>query len=117
MDINITSIVRHFRLFAAPIGLCFLGVIVVLVTSQWSPSSPVLLGLKPIAETTSLIGALAAIAGCLWVGWNLWLLYRWENGLVDSGCYSCAGPMRHLTGRYGDYSKCLMCGCKRERHH
>ena len=68
MDINITVIELYFRLFAAPIGLCALGGMAMLAAAQWSPSSPVLAGLKPIAQLASLVGALAAAAGCLWGG-------------------------------------------------
>jgi hypothetical protein len=117
MDINVTAIERNIRLFAGPVGLCVLGSVVILAAGQWAPTSPVLSGLKAISEMASLVGAVAAASGCLWGGWRLWLLYQWENGLVDGCCYNCGGPMKHLSGRYGDYSKCLMCGSKRQGHH
>ncbi|MNR69357.1 hypothetical protein D3C85_1945410 [compost metagenome] len=49
--------------------------------------------------------------------WRWGLLYLWETGKLEGGCYSCGGPVSHKDGRYGPYSKCLICGSKREGWH
>lgn len=73
-----------------------------------------------LAEAGRLLliaSARIAVAGLLWMAWRVWLLWRWENGDLGGSCHNCAGTMSHHTGRYGDYSKCRMCGSKREGHH
>lgn len=118
MDISITAIERNLRLYGVPFGMMVIGGIGLLLVD---PSSQVTgsVGqvLAPLKRYAFLgLGSLA-MAGALWGGWRAWLEWRWANGNLVGGCYSCGGSIRHLRGRYGDYSKCLMCGAKQKGHH
>lgn len=117
MDINTTVLERNLTLFTGPVAVAIAGTFAMVAGGNWVPDSPLLSALKPLAEVLSVAGGVAAAGGCFWAAWRAWLLHRWTSGELNGGCYKCSGPMRHLSGRYGDYSKCLMCGGKREGHH
>lgn len=114
MDINITAIERNLRFYGAPAALTIFGLIGTLLIDP-NPSGPVpVMILAPLAKGVFLACAAATAAGALWLGYRAVLEWRWQRGALDGGCLNCGGPMRHLDGRYGSYSKCMMCGSKRE---
>jgi len=114
---DITAIERLIRLFVAPAALAICPMIGIAVLPNPAKLSPMLAGMAQIFVSMNLILALVSSAGLAWVVWRCWILWKWESGQRDGGCYSCAGPMHHKNGRYGPYSVCLMCGSKREGHH
>lgn len=119
MEVNITALARNFRLFAAPVSLVLISFFVSLtIGSYTSGSNPILDAMMRTIGPALAWGSLAGlIAGGGWYGFNLWQLHRWENGNLEGGCDRCSGPVRHLNGRYGAYSKCKMCGGTRSDWH
>lgn len=111
---NITNIERDLRLFVEPVLVVAGGMLGMLIASQVLMARPVLAGAGQVVGLTC--GGLA-VAGLIWMAWRVWLLHRWEKGDLDGGCNSCGGIMSHFTGKHGDYSKCKMCGSKRQGHH
>jgi len=112
LDINITALTRNFRLFAAPASLALISLSISLAVDSYTPGSgpigdAMMTAIRPILLWGSFGGL---IVGGGWYAFNLWQLYRWENGNLVGGCDRCGGPVRHLNGRYGAYSKCKMCG-------
>ncbi|WP_236450493.1 hypothetical protein [Stutzerimonas stutzeri] len=118
MEINVTAVERAVRLFALPMGLMLLGLALLAFTGRaldiQSPMLRLTLEAVIVPGRWFLVGLSGW--GAIWLAWRLLLLYRWENG-ADGGCHRCGGFVRHLEGRWGDYSKCLMCGGTRSGHH
>ncbi|UIP85001.1 hypothetical protein [Pseudomonas phenolilytica] len=114
MEINVTAVERSVRLFALPTALMLLGLALLAFTGGAMDT------LSPTLETVIVPARwfLAGLSGlgALWFAWRLVLLYRWENG-ADGGCHRCGGFVRHLEGRWGDYSKCMMCGGTKSGHY
>jgi hypothetical protein len=114
VDINITAIERNLRLYAAPGSLALLGLAGLLLVD---PSGQGVTGLAsmavPIKRVVFAGAGVLTMVGALWLGYRGWLEWRWERGSVG-GCRKCGGSMQRLNGRYGPYSKCLMCGVKRK---
>ncbi len=118
MDINVTAIERNLRLYALPGALAVLGLIgVLLIDPSATSTDPNLKMVAPVKRVIFCGAASVAGFGLLWALYNAWLEHRWQQGDLIGGCDHCAGPMRHLNGRYSAYSKCLMCGSKRKGHH
>jgi len=117
MDINITAIERLARLFAVPLATTILPLIGYAILPDPGNSSPVLAGMAQVFHPVGKVLLLASLPGATWIAWRFWLLWKWESGDLDGGCYNCAGSMQHKDGRYGPYSVCMMCGSKREGHH
>ena len=119
LNINFTALSRNLRLFAAPALLLAASLILSLCAASYTTgTSPVLDMLMHTFGRLLSWAALACFAvGGAWYGYNLWQLYRWERGDLIGGCAHCAGPMSHLSGRFGAYSKCKMCGSKRSGWH
>jgi len=118
VEINVTAVERAVRLFALPTALMLLGLILLAFTGgAMDTLSPML---RPTLEAVIVPARwfLAGLScwGALWFAWRLLLMYRWENG-ADGGCHRCGGFVRHLEGRWGDYSKCMMCGGTKSGHH
>lgn len=118
MEINFTAIERSGRLFALPLAVMLLGLVLLGITGgAMENQSPFL---RPMLEAVivpvrwGLVGLSAW--GALLLAWRWILLCRWVNG-ADGGCHHCGGFVRHLEGRWGDYSKCLMCGGTQSGHH
>lgn len=111
---NITNIERSWRLFVEPVMVVAGGMLGMLVASQVLMAKPVLAG---AGQVVGLACGGLAVAGLIWMAWRAWLLWRWEIGDLDGACYNCAGVLSHHKGRHGYYSKCRMCGSKREGHH
>ncbi|MNN36510.1 hypothetical protein D3C81_1504090 [compost metagenome] len=119
MEVNITALARNLRLFAAPTGLVLISFFVSLSVGRYTPgSNPIwdsmMLTIGPVLAWASLVGLV--VGGC-WYSFNLWQLHRWENGTLVGSCDRCGGPVSHLDGRYGAYSKCKMCGGTRSGWH
>lgn len=118
VDINITAIERNLRLYALPGAMVVIGVVgSLLVDPNPAHTGTVVDMLEPAKRYVSLAFALVALAGALWGGYRAWLEWRWEQGMSSGGCLNCGGDMQQFEGRYGNYSKCLMCGSKRKGHH
>jgi hypothetical protein len=114
MDINITAIERNLRLYAAPAFLIVLGLVgVLLIDPSGQGATGVGVLAIPIKRFVFAGAGVLTMVGALWLGYRGWLEWRWERG-SDGGCRKCGGSMQHLDGRYGTYSKCLMCGAKRK---
>lgn len=119
MEINITALMRNLRLFAAPVGLILISAFVLFgIGSYIQGSNPILDSMMrtigPVLTWASFAGL---VAGGGWYLFNLWQLHRWENGSLVGGCDHCGGPVSHLEGRFGEYSKCKMCGRTRSGWH
>ena len=116
---NITLIERMLRLFAIPCFLVLSSMLgMAMLKGAAIPSNGHLSAIgSSLWEVLRwpLLGVFAW--GLLWFLWNAWRLYRWESGEADGGCNRCGGPMSQMDGRYGPYSKCLICGSKREGWH
>ena len=111
MEINVTAIERWVRQLATPVALILAGLVFV-----WAASK--LEGLFGTPAVGMHTWALAVpLVGLIWAAWRLWQMYRWEAGDLEGGCLSCGGPMSQHDGRYGPYSRCRMCGDKREGWH
>lgn len=118
MDINITAIERNLRLYGLPTFLMLPGLAgIILIDPSSKPANPFLQMVAPLSHALFFGAAGLVVVGAIWALWNAWLEYRWMRGDLAGGCDHCAGPMRHLTGRYGAYSKCLMCGNTRKGWH
>lgn len=118
VDINITAIERNLRLYALPVAMMMIGVTASLLLDPVPARAGAPFGmLAPVMRYASLGFALLGLAGALWGGYRAWLEWRWGQGLSEGGCLRCGGDMQHLDGRYGSYSKCLMCGAKRKGHY
>lgn len=114
MDINLTAIERNLRLYGVPGVVTVLGVAGTLLIDPHPAGAGLQKMLAPLASGAFIACMAASAVGALWLGWRAVLEWRWERGTLDGGCVSCGGVMRHLDGRYGAYSKCMMCGEKRE---
>lgn len=116
---NITMIERMLRLFAAPSALVLVSMLAMsMLHGEPGASTDLLSSLTSHLWEMLRWPLLATFAwGILWFFLNAWRLYRWESGEADGGCINCGGPMSHKDGRYGPYSKCLICGSKREGWH
>lgn len=64
---------------------------------------------ETIAPILSLFLLLCAGVSALHQVYELW---QWERGNRPS-CYSCGGPVTILSGRFGPYIRCQICGRKR----
>lgn len=117
MEFNQTAIERNLRLYGLPGLIAFLGLVGTLVIDPHPSGRPEEMYLAFIAEGAFILSAVALGVGALWMAYNALLEWRWERGDLEGGCFKCSGPMRHLDGRYGPYSKCRMCGAKREGWH
>ena len=114
MDINITAIERSLRLYSAPGFLTLLGIVgLILIDPSGQGVSGVGVLAIPVKRFAFAAAGLIGIGGALWLGYRGWQEWRWERGELDGDCRECGGVVRHLTGRYGSYSKCMMCGAKR----
>lgn len=109
------------RLFGLPI---FLGVgslavgLFLSMAGQSAAESAILAEVGTLFWQAGRLIALAGVAAALGLSlWRWWLLYLWESGKLEGGCFNCGGPMSHKDGRYGAYSKCQICGSKREGWH
>jgi hypothetical protein len=117
MDINLTAVERNVRYYgppAIPLIACF---VVAMLTYPEAPASGVAGVLAQVWLWLHLGAVVGAMFSSIWLGYRAWIDWRWERGEYDGGCIQCGGPMRHLHGRYGAYSKCQMCGEKREGWH
>jgi hypothetical protein len=118
MDINITAIERNVRLYGQPILLALLGGAGMYLAGSWDHNaSGIKAALGPVMKYGFIGSAALCFAGLIWAAWRAYLEFRWSNGETAGGCNNCGGVMRHLSGRYGGYSKCMMCGRKQEGHH
>ncbi|MNZ55669.1 hypothetical protein D3C78_736010 [compost metagenome] len=118
VDINITAIERNLRLYGLPAFLLLLGLAgVALIDPSAPPASQIEQVIAPIKRIVFLGAAALAAVSAVWCLWRAGLEYRWSRGALDGGCHNCSGPMRHFDGRYGPYSKCLMCESKRKGWH
>ncbi|HBO2796417.1 MULTISPECIES: hypothetical protein [Pseudomonas] len=109
---------RAFRLYARPVLLVIIGLFVMGLVAMTPESAGVFdQVLMPIKRAIFYGALVVGGAGFLWLCWSAYLEYRWARGELDGGCHNCGGPMRHLSGRWGNYSKCLMCGSTREGWH
>ncbi|MCM2317827.1 MAG: hypothetical protein NDI93_00680 [Pseudomonas sp.] len=109
------------RLFSLPLWVAFSGLIVGVLLSSAGQAATESATLAEVGKLFWQVGWLIALAGVVAaLGISLWrwgLLYLWETGKLEGGCYGCGGPVSHKDGRYGPYSKCLICGSKREGWH
>ncbi|MHB9798447.1 hypothetical protein ACYCAX_11615 [Pseudomonas sp. MT3] len=111
-----TNLPRFLRLNGRPVTLLLAGLAgaILIDPIASAPYEQISLPFK----RALYFGALSMTAiGALWCSWNAWLEYRWSRGELNGGCDDCGGHVRHLSGRYGAYSKCLMCGSKRNGWH
>lgn len=116
MEINVTAIERNLRLYAVPASISLAGLVAMVLVDPGKQSATGMAALAvPIKQVLFLAAAATTLAGALWFGYRAWLELRWQRGAIR-GCDNCGGAMQHFTGRYGDYSKCLMCGVKRKGH-
>ncbi|HCL3894716.1 TPA: hypothetical protein N2B36_006362, partial [Pseudomonas aeruginosa] len=113
MNINITAIERYLKLFGLPMFLALMGLLGMGLFSGAAPAGSIAAAvLANVGVVLFPASAALTIAASLWLAWNCWLLYRWENGDLQGGCDRCGGVMSHKDGRYGAYSVCKMCGGK-----
>lgn len=113
-----SSLDRAFRLYSGPVVLAVIGVVGVALVDPSPVAAPGFEQMLVPFKRMLFFGACgAAIVGALWGAWNVFLEYRWARGDLNGGCHNCGGPMRHKDGRWGAYSKCIMCGSKREGWH
>lgn len=118
MDINVTAIERNIRLYALPGLLTLIGISAVLLIDPAAAStSPVDQIVAPLKRGIFWVAVGFIMAGIVWGLYRAWLEFRWMQGELLGDCDNCGGPLRHLDGRYGAYSKCLMCGSKRKGWH
>lgn len=117
MNIDITAIERWGRQLILPVFGFVVGMIIMVGVGRMQMATGMLAGVAEVARMLfPWTVALPAVA-LLWAAHRVWQLWRWENGDLIGGCLSCGGPMSHMDGRYGPYSRCRMCGSKREGHH
>ncbi|WP_330113950.1 hypothetical protein SA496_14350 [Pseudomonas sp. JS3066] len=115
---DITAIERNVRLYGLPVFLTLMGLAGMLLIGLSSPATtPIDHVLAPLKRAAFLGAAGFAVVGAIWWARNAWLKYRWIRGELDGGCHHCGGVMRQLKGRWGAYSKCLMCGNTRKGWH
>ena len=113
--------VLMIRLFGLPLWVAFRSLILGFLLSSAGHAAAESVIFAEAGKFLGQAGWLIASAGVVAaLGMSLWrwgLLYLWESGKLEGGCYNCGGPMSHKDGRYGPYSKCLICGSKREGWH
>ncbi|WP_425914578.1 hypothetical protein [Pseudomonas sp. GWSMS-1] len=115
MNMDITAIERHLRLFGLPTFITLMGIAGMVLLSE--PAEAVSIAssaFSPVANVLFPVSAALAFTGLVWLSWSLWQLYRWKNGNLVGECHNCGGVMSHKDGRYGTYRVCKMCGAKRE---
>jgi hypothetical protein len=98
-----SEIERYLRLFVLPFFFIVIGLIgMTMITADGFRAVAVLAGVVRAGFFISLGGALA---GLIWMGWRLLLLWRWENGKLEGNCRNCFGSSGVLQG-----ARCMMCG-------
>ena len=107
---NITKVEQYVRVLALPVGCVLLGLFFGLIAGAAKDS----LYLASAAGYLAVGGFTLAAGGLLWSAWSLFQMERWENGAVIGTCPKCGGAESNLDGKYGPYSRCKMCGAKRE---
>lgn len=118
MNINVTAIERNIRLYALPGLLTLIGIGTMLLIDPSAASvRPFDQMIAPLKRGVFWVAVMLAVGGIVWSLYRAWLEFRWIRGELLGGCDNCGGPLRHLDGRYGAYSKCLMCGSKRKGWH
>ena len=55
-----------------------------------------------------LASSLLLIAGLSWL-YQSYEIRQWERGNRPA-CFNCGGPVADLTGRFGPYARCRICG-------
>lgn len=99
-----------FAYLARPVILTIIGFMIYDLVGSFQPEVKLL---APLAEKVrSMQGYFLwiPVAGLIWFGYRAWRLWRCMWHGVDYGCPQCLGPMRELSGRYGAYRKCEICG-------
>jgi hypothetical protein len=118
MNLDLTAIQRNVRLLALPILFSAVGLIGMLICSgdddRSTPLAAMMIGVLQIAFWPALALALIGVSG---LARNIWLLWRWENGEPIGNCTECGGVMQRRDGRWSQYSRCNMCGSKRQGWH
>jgi hypothetical protein len=117
MDLNITAIERNLRYYGPPAIPLFAFIVVALLSYPDEPTGGTAGVLAQVWLWVHLGAVVGALLSSTWLGYRAWIDWRWERGEYDGGCDRCGGPMWQHTGRYGLYSKCQMCGAKREGWH
>lgn len=117
MEFNMTAIERNLRYYGPPAALAVGCFIVGLLAAPGEATTGIASILLPIQKAVHFASLAATVAGLFWFSYRVWIGWRVEQGEYEGGCINCGGPMRHLDGRYGAYSKCKMCGAKREGWH
>lgn len=118
MNINVTAIERNIRLYALPGLLALIGIGTMLLIDPSAASvRPFDQMIAPLKRGVFWVAVMLTVGGIVWSLYRAWLEFRWMQGALLGGCDNCGGPLRHLDGRYGTYSKCLMCGSKRKGWH
>lgn len=109
---------RRLRLYARPGMLLLIGLVLLFSVDPTAPvANPFEQVLVPVKKMLFFASIGLTAAGLVWGSWRAWLAYRWEAGKLDGGCENCGGPLQHREGRWGDYSKCIMCGSTRKGWH
>jgi hypothetical protein len=112
---NITSIERNLRFYGPPGILLLIGMAgLLLIDPSGKGASGLSLIALPFSQFLFYGAGVITMFGLLWLGYRAWLEWRWERGELDGGCMKCGGVVKHHDGRYGAYSKCMMCGAKRK---
>ena len=107
---NITKIERYFRVLVQPVACMLVGGAFVAAGVKAKDA----LLLQGAAPYLAYGGLAVAVSGFLWMSWALFQMERWENGSVVGTCPNCGGAESNFEGKHGPYSRCKMCGAKRE---
>lgn len=105
---------RYVLNLAAPMALTSIGVLIMTVLASLTGKGGMLHAVGGMARVAFPFVAIATLTVAAWGGYRYYRILRWERGERDGDCHHCGGDTAQLTGRYGPYVKCRMCGGKRE---
>ncbi len=105
---------RYVLNLAMPLALTCSGLLILTVLSSLNGKGGMLHALGEMARSAFPFVAAATLAVAAWGCYRFYRVLRWESGERDGDCRQCGGDTSQLTGRYGPYVKCRMCGGKRE---
>lgn len=87
----------RMRFWIGPLGLCFMGVIVLALLKWGLPQTPMAVAVQ---RPTSWVAGVMLLAGAGWGAVQCLTYWAWANGKAEA-CNHCEGPLDCFSRRCG----------------